>query len=95
MDSTPDVPVTCDETIVFLNYFKELHDPRQRGKVCYPLEEILLLCLLAVLAGAETLTDIAVFGVKKRELLRRFRPFHDGTPPSVPCVDGPLDAREK
>jgi hypothetical protein len=33
-----------------------------------------------VLAGAETITDIAVFGVKKRDLLRRFRPFHDGTP---------------
>jgi predicted transposase YbfD/YdcC len=48
--------------------------------VCYPLEEILLLCLLAVLAGADTITDIAVFGVKKRDLLRRFRPFHDGTP---------------
>jgi len=29
-------------------------DPRQRGKVIYPLEEVLLLCLLAVLAGAET-----------------------------------------
>jgi len=48
--------------------------------VCYPLDEILLLCLLAVLAGAETITDIAVFGVKKLDLLRRFRPFRDGTP---------------
>jgi len=26
---------------------------RTRGKVVYPLQEILLLCLLAVLAGAE------------------------------------------
>ena len=60
--------------------FKDLQDPRQRGKVSYPLEEILLLCLLAVLAGAETITDIALFGVKKRDLLRRFRPFRDGTP---------------
>jgi predicted transposase YbfD/YdcC len=69
-----------DETIVFLSFFKDLHDPRQPGKVSYPLDEILLLCLLAVLAGAETITDIAVLGVKKRDLLRRFRPFHDGTP---------------
>ena len=46
----------------------------------YPLDEILLLCLLAVLAGAETFVDIALFGCKKRELLRRFRPFKDGTP---------------
>ena len=41
----------------------------------YPLDEVLLLCLLAVLAGAETFVDIARFGEKKLELLRRFRPF--------------------
>jgi predicted transposase YbfD/YdcC len=46
----------------------------------YPLEEILLLCLLAVVAGAETVTDIAKFGRLKLSLLRRFRPFADGTP---------------
>jgi predicted transposase YbfD/YdcC len=42
--------------------------------------EILLLCLLAVLAGAECFTEIALFGTKKLALLRRFRPFKDGTP---------------
>lgn len=69
-----------DETVVFLSYFKDLKDPRQQGKVDYPLDEILLLCLLAVLAGAETMVDIALFGCKKRDLLRRFRPFRNGTP---------------
>jgi predicted transposase YbfD/YdcC len=68
------------ETVVFLSYFKDLPDPRQRGKVMYPLAEVLLLCLLAVLAGAETITDIARFGDKKLALLRRFRPFREGTP---------------
>jgi hypothetical protein len=47
--------------------------------VLYPLEEILPLNLLAVLAGAETFVDIARFGQKKLDPLRRFRPFHDGT----------------
>jgi predicted transposase YbfD/YdcC len=69
-----------DEAIVFLSHFKDLRDPRQPGKVCYPLDEILLLCLFAVLAGAECFTEIALFGVKKLALLRRFRPFKDGTP---------------
>ena len=64
------------EAVVFLGYFKDLPDPRQRGKVIYPLDEVLLLCLLAVLAGAETFVDIARFGEKKLALLRRFRPFH-------------------
>jgi len=66
--------------LVFLEHFRDLPDPRQAGKVVYPLDEVLLLCLLAVLAGAETFTDIARFGTKKLELLRRFRPFRDGTP---------------
>jgi predicted transposase YbfD/YdcC len=67
------------EGLVFLDHFRDLPDPRQRGKVVYPLDEVLLLCLLSVLAGAETFTDIARFGTKKLELLRRFRPFRDGT----------------
>jgi hypothetical protein len=68
------------EAVVFLTHFRDLPDPRQRGKVTYPLDEVLLLCLLAVLAGAETIVDIARFGDKKIGLLRRFRPFRDGTP---------------
>ena len=68
------------ETTVFLRYFKDMPDHRQPGKVIYPLDEILLLCLLAVLAGAETFTDISRFGEKKLALLRRFRPFANGTP---------------
>src|SRR4249919_947873 len=68
------------ETVVFLDCFNDLPDPRQAGKVIYPLPEVLLLCLLAVLAGAETFVDIARFGEKKIELLRRFRPFRHGTP---------------
>jgi len=68
------------EAVVFLDYFRDLPDPRQPGKVVYPLAEMLLLCLLAVLGGAETFVDIARFGEKKISLLRRFRPFRDGTP---------------
>ena len=68
------------EAVVFLNHFKDLPDPRQLGKVIYPLDEVLLLCLLAVLAGAEAFVDIARFGEKKIDLLRRFRSFRDGTP---------------
>lgn len=68
------------EALVFLDYFNDLPDPRQQGKVVYPLGEVLLLCLLAVLAGAETFADIARFGEKKLSLLRRFLPFRDGTP---------------
>ena len=68
------------EAVVFLDYFADLSDPRRLGKVIYPLDEVLLLALLAVLAGVETFTDIAKFGEKKLALLRRFRPFLNKTP---------------
>ena len=80
MDGVPADGEVLAEAVVFLRYFKALPDSRQSGKVIYPLDEILLLCLLAVLAGAETITDIARFGQKKLGLLRRFRPFAAGTP---------------
>jgi len=73
--------VVSFEATVFLSHFNDLPDARQPGKVVYPLEEVLLLALLASLAGADTFTDIARFGAKKLALLRRFRPFRDGTPP--------------
>ena len=83
------------ETTSFLHYFSELPDHRQPGKVDYPLPEVLLLILLAVLAGAETFTDIARFGERKIELLRRFRPYVNGTPSHDHLGDifATLDAR--
>ena len=68
------------EAVVFLEYFRDLPDVRQSAKVMYPLDEVLLLSLLAVLAGAETFVDIARFGDRKQDFLRRFRPFLAGTP---------------
>ena len=40
-----------DQVVEWLEHFRPIEDPRQSGKVWYPLEEMLLLCLLAVLAG--------------------------------------------
>jgi len=84
------------EATVFLDYFKDLPDGRPPGKVIYPLDEVLLLALLATLAGAEAFTDIARFGEKKLLLLRRFRPFRDGTPPHdrIGDIFATLDAEQ-
>ena len=84
------------EATVFLSYFKDLPDNRQPGKVIYPLDEVLLLALLATLAGAEAFTDIARFGEKKLSLLRRSRPFRDGTPPHdrISDIFATLDAEQ-
>jgi len=68
------------ETVVFPKHFLDLPDVRQSAKVMYPLEEVLLRSLLAVLTGAETSVDIARFGDRKQVFLRRFRLFLSGTP---------------
>lgn len=64
----------------FLKFFSSLDDPRQQAKVTYPLDEVFLLVLCAVISGATGWTSIALYGEKKIELLRRFLPFKDGTP---------------
>ncbi len=69
-----------DQVVDFLEHFTDLEDPRQRAKVLYPLDEVLLLCLLGVLAGCESWVEIAKYGERKLGFLRRFRPFTDGTP---------------
>jgi predicted transposase YbfD/YdcC len=77
MDANDGAPV---ESVVFLDRFKALRDPRQLIKVVCRLDEMLLVSLRAVLAGAETFTGIAQFGKDKLALLRRLRPFANGAP---------------
>src|ERR1700720_1839908 len=95
MDTEGTAFAAVAETTSFLHYFSGLPDHRQASKVNYPLPEVLLLILLAVLAGAEPFTDIARFGERKIELLRRFRPYVNGTPSHDHLGDifATLDAR--
>ena len=69
-----------DRGVDFLESFEKLDHPRQRGKALYPLDEVLLLVLLGVLAGCERWVEIARVGDKTLDLLRRFQRFKDGTP---------------
>jgi hypothetical protein len=84
MDATPADREAFAEVVVSLSCFDGSPDPGQRGKAVYPLGEVLLLALLAVLAGAETFVDIARFGAKELVCLRRLRPSCDGTPSHDP-----------
>ncbi len=61
------------------SYFRKLRDPRA-ANTTYPLLEVLVVALAAVLCGAEGATDMADFGRRKREVLRRFLPLRNGTP---------------
>lgn len=63
-----------------LDHFSALSDPRQAGKVLYPLQEVLLLVLCGTMAGAEDFVEIERWGRRKLDFLRRLLPFARGVP---------------
>jgi predicted transposase YbfD/YdcC len=63
-----------------LAQFAALDDPRQAGKVMYPLEEILLVVLCGTLAGADDFVEIRRWAIVHEDFLRRLRPFARGIP---------------
>lgn len=63
-----------------LDHFSALKDPRQRWRVLYPLEEIMLLVLCATLSGMEDFVEIRLWGQLRLEFLRRFLPYEHGIP---------------
>ena len=58
MSCTPKGPTALN----FLTHFQIVEDPRQEGKVLYPLEKNLLLVLCGVISGADGWTSIALYG---------------------------------
>ena len=85
-----------DQPIEFLKSFANLDDPRQSAKVLYPLEEILLLCLCAVISGADCWVEVALYGQQRLAFLRRFLPFRHGVPShdQLGIVFARLDAQQ-
>lgn len=66
--------------VSFLEHFRKVDDPRQTSKVQFPLDEIFLLVLCAVISGADGWVEIAEWGKKKRDFLRQFLSYTYGTP---------------
>ena len=69
---------SCDDVEIF-GRFDALDDLRQQAKVLYPLLEILVLCLCAVLGGADSWVDVALCGQQKLAFLRCFLRFKHGS----------------
>jgi len=63
-----------------IGHFSALDDPRQPGKVLYPLAEIMLLVLCATLSGAEDFVKVRFWGRKKLTFLRTMLAFKRGIP---------------
>ncbi len=68
------------QSVALLDYFSGLEDPRQAGKVLFPLDEIMLVVLCGVLSGADGFVEIARWGEMHLAFLRRFLPYTAGIP---------------
>jgi hypothetical protein len=67
-------------SIALLDHFAALRDPRERWRVMYPLQEILLLVLCATLSGMEDFVEMKLWGEQRLDFLRRFLPYERGIP---------------
>jgi predicted transposase YbfD/YdcC len=67
------------ESVRIADHFAELTDPRRR-EVTYPLINVVVIAVCAVICGADDFVAIARFGRTKREWLARFLDLEAGIP---------------
>lgn len=72
MDDLPKISLT--------RLFEDMDDPRVVGRCTYPLVEVVIIGICAVLCGAETWTEVEEFGESKRGWLATFLKLEQGIP---------------
>ena len=79
-----------------LEILQSIEDPRHAKNRRYSLDEILFLCVCAVVSGAEGWSAIAQFGEAKLAWLRRFLAYENGIPneDTIAWVIGRLRVKE-
>jgi predicted transposase YbfD/YdcC len=71
--------MSIPKSVRIADYFTELTDPRRR-EVIYPLVNVVVIAICAVICGADDFVAIAKFGRTKREWLARFLDLETGIP---------------
>jgi DDE_Tnp_1-associated len=74
-------------SVPLLDHFAALSDPRQHGKVLYPLPEILLLVLSATIAGADDFVEMTLWEREHLAFLKRFYRYENGIPSHYTLCD--------
>ena len=70
--------ITAPEGLI--EHFSKLQDPRVERNKKHELIDVIVLCVCAVLSGAEGWSDIEEFGRTKLDWLRRYVPLANGVP---------------
>jgi len=61
-------------------YFSSINDPRVEGRVLHPFKDVIMLSLIAILAGAESWVEVELFGEQKFDWLSKVLTFPNGIP---------------
>jgi predicted transposase YbfD/YdcC len=79
---TPSSPSSQDQPrdVSIPRYFAKLRDPRRRHRRLHLLQDIIVIALCAVIAGAQDWQEIETFGRKRRPWLKRFLKLLNGIP---------------
>jgi predicted transposase YbfD/YdcC len=69
-----------EQTLGFIDFFKQVPDHRVERRKLHPVPEILLVAFCGVIAGCDAWDDIELFGKTKLSYLREYLPFKEGAP---------------
>jgi predicted transposase YbfD/YdcC len=72
--------VKSDDAVSILDYFEDLEDPRSSINRKHLLGDLIVICILAVLGGADGPKAIGVWAASKADWLRRHLPLPHGIP---------------
>jgi hypothetical protein len=82
--SRPNTPANISEISNHLQqYFSEIEDPRVERSRVHELMDILMISILAVIAGAKVWEDIETYALSKQGWLEQFLTLTNG----IPCPD--------
>ena len=66
--------------ITIISHFSNIHDQRVERRKLHKLIDILIITICAVICGADTWEDIAMFGESKYEWFKQFLELANGIP---------------
>ena len=66
--------------LTLMEVLEGIEDTRRKRSVMYPLHEVLIIMLLAVICGATSYAKVEMFGISKREWLGKFLDLEYGVP---------------
>ncbi len=72
--------IQSDDVVSILEYFKELEDPRSTINRRYVLGDLIVICVLAVIAGADGPKAIGVWASSNAAVFQQYLDLRSGIP---------------